>query len=303
MSIQNGGRGTVVSRHDEGGIFAKTRKIVGGRRGVWARVQTLGVMDKTIPSLVLAWMVVGVGASGCAESGSRPAPAVATTATSAPAEPPSTTPAAAPEVAPSLVVAAAQPASPGKEQAMRVVCAAGLVDGERARCGAVVSRANYIDPLAVDVCASIVAPEDRIACAQAIANRYYTITETRLCTRAVVASDRLACLRAAGSTRPPTARDEGRSAASDVCATLREVGERQRCIEVVAPAKVFAKDAVRVCSGLLASPDKIACLGKVRDRTYGAKDVPACQQRRTVSERLDCLATTGRSAELARAMK
>ena len=71
----------------------------------------------------------------------------------------------------------------------------------------------------------------------------------------------------------------------------------------VAPAKLFARDAVRVCASLLASQDRITCLGKVRDRNYAAKDLAACEKKRTVDERLSCLGASGRSAELARAMK
>jgi hypothetical protein len=266
--------------------------------------QSRATMDKTSPILGSAVFAVIVGVCGCGQAASQPAPQTPPPAPAPQASGPASAPEQAEEASPNVVVAAAaQPMSPGKEQTMRTVCNAGLVDVERAQCAGIVTRANNIDPLAADVCASIVAPQDRIGCVQAIANRYYTIAEARACTRAVVAADRLACLRAAGSTRAPTGRDDGRVAASEVCASMREVGERQRCIESVAPAKSFAKEAVRVCAGLLASQDQIACLGKVRDRTYTRNALASCNAKKTVAERIDCLGGTGRAGELARAMK
>lgn len=305
MRSQTRGLGEVVAHRSLGGFFEQSWNPTDNCGGVWDGAQSPKRMDKTLPRLVLAVVAVALGAVvvGCGDNGSRPAPQTPTSsATTTPAPAPEPEPAAS-EPAPAVVVAAAQPSSPGKEQAMRAVCGAGLVEPERTRCAQAVARATYLDPLAVDLCASFVAPEERIGCVSAIGNRWYTIAETRACTRAVVHADRLACLKAAGSTRGPAVRDEGRGAASDLCAQLREVGDRQRCIESVAPAKLFARDAVRVCASLLASQDRITCLGKVRDRNYAAKDLAACEKKRTVDERLSCLGASGRSAELARAMK
>ncbi len=303
MRSQTRGLGEVVAHRSLGGFFERSWNSDASRRSVWDGAECPKPMDKALPRLVFGAVAVALGVvvAGCGDGGSRPAPQTAPAAAPAPA--PAPEPEASAEPRPTLVVAAAQPSSPGKEQAMRVVCGAGLVDPERARCAQAVSAASYLDPLAVDLCASFVAPDERIGCVSAIGNRWYTIAETRACTRAVVHADRLACLKAAGSTRGPAARDEGRGAASDLCAQLREVGERQRCIESVAPAKLFARDAVRVCASLLASQDRITCLGKVRDRSYAAKDIAACEKKRTVDERLACLGASGRSAELARAMK